>query len=97
MCPAFGLSLGDFARLDAACADANPFRNAVDQSLYRLQIYIPAAAGHIVRVRNVIAKLRPFAANGTNLCHGLTPDDSIVSSRLGLFRCLLLVSSARSG
>ena len=69
------LCLLDLARLDAAGADPNALRGAVHHSLDRLQIHIPAPLGHVMRVRNVVAKLRPFAANITYLCH-------LISSKL---------------
>ena len=34
--------------------------------LYRVQIHIPAALGDVVRVRDVVAELRTFAADFTN-------------------------------
>ena len=74
------LSLLDLARLDAAGADADPLGGAVDQSLHCLQIDIPAALGHVVRVRNVVAELRSFAANLTYLCHLKAPNLSQVSA-----------------
>ena len=64
-----GLRLLNFAALDAAGAHANPLRRTVHERLYRLQIHIPTTLGHVVRVRNVVSKLRPFAANITYLCH----------------------------
>ena len=63
------LRLRDLTGLDAAGAHANALRIAVHQRLYRLQVHVPAPPRHIVRVRNIIAKLRPFAANITYLCH----------------------------
>jgi hypothetical protein len=63
------LALLDLAALDAARAHANPFRRAIHQSLNGLQIHVPATLGYVVRVRNVVSELRPFAANITYLCH----------------------------
>jgi hypothetical protein len=77
------LSLGDLPGLDAACAHPNPLRRAVHQSLYRLQIHVPPPPRHVVRVGNVIAKLRPFAANVAYLCHGSTPEFFGISCRRG--------------
>jgi len=67
------LSLGDLAALDAAGADANPLGIAVDQRLHRLQVDVPTAAGDVVGVGDVIAELRPFAADIAYLCHEFAP------------------------
>src|ERR1700675_2420867 len=64
----FALALDDFAGLDAAGADAHALAGAVHLGLYRLQIDIPAAAGGVVGVRDVVAELRAFAAKITFLC-----------------------------
>lgn len=79
------LSFSDFAALDAAGADPNPLRRAVDQRLNSLQIHIPAPTRHVVRVRDVVSKLRPFAANVAYLCHHSTPELLGVSRRLCRF------------
>jgi len=63
------LALEDFAGLDAARANANALANAVDLGFDRLQVRVPAAARYVVRVRNVVAELRAFAADITYLCH----------------------------
>ena len=68
------LCLGDFAALDATGADPDPLGVPVDQRLHSLKIDAPAAAGHVVRVRDVIAKLRTFAANVAYLCHDVAPN-----------------------
>ena len=68
------LCLGDFAALDATGADADALGIAVDEGLDGLQVHVPAAAGNVVRVRNVIAELRTFAANVAYLCHGFAPN-----------------------
>jgi len=61
--------LDDFTRAEAAGADAQLFADAVDQSLDRAQIDVPPTAGDVVRVRDVIAVLRAFAANFANFRH----------------------------
>src|ERR1700734_3386293 len=71
------LRLRDFARLDAARTNTQPLGSAVDHRLDCLQIHVPAAARDVVRVRNVVAVARPFAADVASLCHGSTPDSSI--------------------
>lgn len=63
------LRLLDFAGLDAAGADADALGIAIDERFHRLQVYVPAPLRHIVRVGNVVAELRPLAANITYLCH----------------------------
>src|SRR6202789_923668 len=57
------LGFGDFAGLDAACADADALGVAVDEGLDGLKIDVPAPLGDVVRVRDVVAELRAFAAN----------------------------------
>ena len=68
------LSLGDFAALDAAGADADALGSAVDQSLDGLQVDVPATPRDVVRVRDVVTELRAFAANVAYLCHDFTPN-----------------------
>jgi hypothetical protein len=63
------LSLGDFAALDAVGADADALGGSVDQCVDGLEIWAPAAPCDVVGVRDVIAELRPFAANVAYLCH----------------------------
>src|SRR5579875_1414027 len=68
--PGLTLRLGDFARLDAAGADAHALvGRGADLDLDRTQIDVPAAARHIVRVRDVVAELRAFAADFADLSH----------------------------
>jgi hypothetical protein len=62
-------AFGDFAALDACGAHTQLFGSSVYQSLYGLQVYVPAAARDVVRVRNVVAKARTFAADVASLCH----------------------------
>jgi hypothetical protein len=69
----YQLRLGDLSALDAAGANPDPLGCAVHERLDSLQIHVPAATRHVVRVRDVIAKLRPFAANIAYLCHDFTP------------------------
>ena len=73
---------GDFAALDAACADADPLGCAVDQGLYGLEIHVPAPTGYVVRVRDVVTELRAFAANIAYLCHRSTPNPCVLYGRL---------------
>ena len=65
----WSLAFDDFAGLDAAGADADALASAVDLGLDGLEVHVPAAAGGVVGVRDVVAELRAFAANITYLCH----------------------------
>jgi hypothetical protein len=67
------LGLGDLAALDAVGADADALGGAFDHGVYGLEIWAPATPGYVVRVGDVIAKLRAFAANVAYLCHCSTP------------------------
>ena len=67
----FALALDDFAGLDAAGADADALASAVDLGLDGLEVHVPAAAGGVVGVRDVVAELRAFAAKITFVCHDL--------------------------
>ena len=63
------LGLNDFAAAQAGRADADALSLAVHFSVHWTQIDVPAPLRHVVRVRNVVAELRPFAANIADLCH----------------------------
>ncbi len=64
--------LDDFARLDAAGADANTLIAASRQlGLDRAKIDVPTPARNVVRVRDVVSELRTFAADIADLCHDL--------------------------
>jgi hypothetical protein len=67
----FGLAFDDLAGLDAAGADAHALAAAIDLGLDGLQVDVPATAGGVVGVRDVVAELRAFAAKITFLCHDL--------------------------
>jgi hypothetical protein len=67
------LSLYDFAALDAARANLHALAATARSGLHRLQIRVPAATRYVVRVRNIVAKLRTFAAKLTYLCHNIAP------------------------
>ena len=64
-----GLAFDDFAGLDAAGADAHALASAVDLGLDGLEVHVPAAAGGVVGVRDIVTELRAFAAKITFLCH----------------------------
>jgi hypothetical protein len=60
----------DFARLDATGANLHPLSAALwTLNADGLQIGIKAATRAIVCVRDIIAELRPFAADFTTFCH----------------------------
>ena len=62
--------LGDFAGLDASRTDFHPARATLGRlDANRLQIWIEAAWGAIVRVRDIIAELRALAADFTTFGH----------------------------
>jgi hypothetical protein len=65
--PATGLL--NLARLQTARANAQALRSAAHLRFHGVQIHIPAPLGDVVRVRNVVPKLRTLAANIANLCH----------------------------
>ena len=73
------LAFDDLAVLDAARADLHALRNAVGQRLHRLKIRVPATTGDVVRVGDVVAELRPFAAKITYVCHDFTPKQNLMS------------------
>jgi hypothetical protein len=59
----------DFAGLNAAGADAHALVTLFGDRANRAQVHIPAAPAHVVRVADLVSKLRTFAADFTNLCH----------------------------
>jgi len=59
----------DFARLNAAGADAQALVAGLGDGAHGAQVHIPAATAHVVSVADLISKLRTFAADITNLCH----------------------------
>jgi len=63
------LGLLHFSAAQAGGADANPPGRALYLGVDRTQIDVPAPLGHVVGVTDIVSKLRPLAANFTNLCH----------------------------
>ncbi len=59
----------DFAGADAGGADTNALAGAIYQRANGLQVDVPAALGHVVRVADAVAELRTTAAYFTNLSH----------------------------
>jgi hypothetical protein len=63
------LSLRHFAAPNARRAGPDSLSLPADLGVDRPQVHIPTAFAHIVSVTDGISKLRPFAADFTNLCH----------------------------
>src|ERR1043165_3462722 len=62
--------LRDLARLDAGGADLHAYRPALRAlDAYRLKVRVEAAARAVVRVRDVVAELRPLAADFASFSH----------------------------
>ena len=67
-------SFDNLSRFDAAGAHLHTAVTAVRKlDANRLQIRVETPPGFIVGVRNVITKLRPFAAYITSLSHNIAP------------------------
>jgi hypothetical protein len=64
--------LDDFAATQAGSTDAHALGSALHFGANRAQVDIPTPPRHVVGVADGISKLRPAAADITNLCH----DDS---------------------
>ena len=63
------LRLDHLTAAQTGSADANALGGPAHLGPYGPQVDVPPPLGHVVRVADVIPKLRPFAANLTNLCH----------------------------
>lgn len=61
--------LNHFAGLEAAGANTDALVGAIYARAHGAQVHIPAPAAHVVRVADLVSKLRAFAADITNLCH----------------------------
>src|SRR5437588_1269304 len=62
--------LRDLARLDAGRADLHANRPALRAlDAYGLKVWVEAAARAVVRVRDVVAELRPLAADFASFSH----------------------------
>jgi hypothetical protein len=71
------LGFDDLAALDAAGADAQFLRAALNLGLHRAKIDAPAPPRHIVRMRDIVSELRAFAADLTDLSHDKTPNPEL--------------------
>lgn len=49
-------SLNDFAALQAACANADALAGTVHDCANRLQVHVPAAAGDVMSVADVVSE-----------------------------------------
>jgi len=63
------LCLYDLAGFDTAGADADALVPARNLSLDWAKINIPAALGHVVRMRNLVSELWTLTADCANLSH----------------------------
>src|SRR5690625_6997707 len=67
------------ARLDARRADVQPLRRAVGGGgAHRLNVRVPTTPGPTVRVRDVVAAARAFAADVTRGSHGRLLREAVV-------------------
>ena len=64
-----GLRLGYFAATQATGADPHALVAGLGFSVHWAQIDVPAPTSDVVRVTDVVAELRAFAADFTNLGH----------------------------
>jgi hypothetical protein len=63
------LRLYNFPASQAGGANADPLGRTLHPRANRPEIHVPASLAHVVSVADVISKLRPLAADLTNLCH----------------------------
>jgi hypothetical protein len=66
-----GLCLDNFAAAETGSTNAHALVALGGFGVHRAQIDVPAPLGDVVGVTDVVAGLRPFAANFANLCHDL--------------------------
>jgi hypothetical protein len=65
-------SLGDFARLDASCANFHSARATLrGLNANRLKIRIESSGSAVIRVRDIVAELRSFTADFATFGHFL--------------------------
>jgi hypothetical protein len=67
------LSFYYFAAAQAGSADADSLSDAVYLRANWAKVDVPAPPADIVRVTDSVSKLRPLAANITNVCHDCSP------------------------
>ena len=80
------LRFRDFAAAYAGRADAHALGGRAHASVHRTQVNVPAPLGDVMRVTDVISRLRLLAADVALLCHdysqvGLEVDSEIDSER----------------
>jgi len=68
------LCFNDFSAAQAGSADADTLGGGADFGVNRAQVDVPAPLGHVVGVADIVAELRPLAADITNMCHETAPD-----------------------
>lgn len=73
-----GLGFDDLAGLDAGGADAHALAGSADDGFDGLEVDVPATAGGVVCVGDVVAELRALAAEFTFSCHGADSDVATV-------------------
>jgi hypothetical protein len=71
---------GDFASLDAAGANPETFRLAINPGIDRLQINVEASVAEIVGLADIVSYARFLAAYFANLCH------QILQIRFAIYR-----------
>ena len=62
----------DLTALNARGAHTDPLVRSIDHRMYFLQIQVPAALGHIMRVAHLVAELRTTLTDITRLRHVLS-------------------------
>ena len=81
--------LDDFAAAQAGGADAQALGAPFYFGANRAQVYVPAPPGHVVGVADGISKLRPSAADITNLCHDYSRKVRTLCAKHTFYRSLV--------
>ena len=74
-----------FAAAQAGRADADSLPDAIYLCANWAKIDVPAPPADIVRVTDSVSKLRPLAANITNVCHECSPVRMVYAAILAEF------------
>ena len=72
------LRLDDFAAAQAGRADAHTLGGRTHAGMHRTQVDVPAPFGDVVRVTDVVSRLRLLAADIALLCHDDSQKDQIL-------------------
>jgi hypothetical protein len=86
-------SLGDFARLDARCADFHSARATLrNLNANRLKIRIESSGSTVIRVRDIVAELWSFTADFATFGHFLQPPEFLgfLTSVSGIIQFVIL-------